>query len=112
MAIVRCVLKSSSEAKIGKAERIEGTRIASPPDGPLDAEGANNTHYSWVSIFRSSTLPGIVMKSLPARKYMGKDRSRGKGETHVASEVTQLDADFLERYSCRMDLDPRVYVIS
>lgn len=52
------------------------------------------------------------MKSLTARKYRGKDRSRGRSETHVASEVTQLDADFLEFYSCRMDLDQRVYVIS
>lgn len=60
----------------------------------------------------SSTLPGIVMKSLTARKYKGKDRSRVRGETHVASEVNQLDADFLELYSCRMDLDPRLYVIS
>jgi len=34
MAIVRCVVKSSSEGKIGKAERMEGTRIASPPMVP------------------------------------------------------------------------------
>ena len=52
------------------------------------------------------------MNSRTARKYMGKGRSRRRGETHVASEVTQLDADFLELYSCRMDVDPRVYVIA
>lgn len=42
MAIVRCVRKCSSEAKIGKAERMEGTRIASPPMVP------------WMQIFLSS----------------------------------------------------------
>lgn len=60
MAIVRYVLKSSSEAKIGKAEHVEGTRIACPPDGLLDIGGANNTHY-FLGLYISSTLPGIVM---------------------------------------------------
>jgi hypothetical protein len=55
MAIVRCVLKSSSKAKIGKAERMEGTRIACPSDGLLDAEGANDTHYFGSQYFEHFT---------------------------------------------------------
>ncbi len=50
------------------------------------------------------------MNSRTARKYMGKGRSRGRGQTHMASVVTQLDAVFLPLYG--MDLDPRVYVIA
>jgi hypothetical protein len=50
------------------------------------------------------------MKSLTARKYTVKDRSRGRGQTLMVSVVTQLDAVFLPLYG--MDLDPRVYVIA
>jgi hypothetical protein len=52
------------------------------------------------------------MNSPPARKYMGKGRSRGRGQAHVVSAVTQLEADFLEFYCGRIDLNPRVSVIS